>query len=154
MLFSRFLVFASFFPLLAVILTLLDFQNSIWCLQLLSVIFFCRWMVWDDIWPLTSFGGSDWLFSNIIQNHPQVCNLKSFWHVFEVTSEVKFGLWPLEAGYIEYSKTSSQTIHKYVIWSHFGMFLKWPSRSTLASDLFMQVRLNILKYHPKPSRSM
>ena len=28
------------------------------------------------------------------------------------------------------------------------MFLKWPPMSTLASDLFWLVRLNILKYHP------
>ena len=31
------------------------------------------------------------------------------------------------------------------------MFLKWPPRSTLASDLFWWVRLNIFNYHPKPS---
>ena len=31
------------------------------------------------------------------------------------------------------------------------MFLKWPLRSTLVSDLFWWIRLNIFKYHPKPS---
>ena len=31
----------------------------------------------------------------MVQNLPQVCNLKSFWHIFEVTSKVNFGLWPL-----------------------------------------------------------
>ena len=74
----------------------------------------CFWSdLWGQLWPLTSLGRSDWIFSNIIPNHPQVCNLKSFWHIFEVTSKVNFG-----------------------------------------SDLFWMVRLNILKYHPKPSTSM
>ena len=49
-------------------------------------------------WPLRSTLASDlfsWVRASIlIPNHPQVCNLKSFWHVFEVTSKVNFGLWP------------------------------------------------------------
>ena len=38
-----------------------------------------------------------------------------------------------------------QTIHICEIWSHFNMFLKWPPRSTLTSDHFCWVRLNIVK---------
>ena len=34
------------------------------------------------------------------------------------------------------------------------MFLKWPPRSTLASDLFWWVRLNILNSNPKPSTNV
>ena len=45
------------------------------------------------------------------------------------------------------------TIHKYAIWRHSNMLVKWPLRSTLASDLFWWVRLNIviLNSNPKPS---
>ena len=79
----------------------------------------------------------------------QVCNLKSFLHVSEMTKRSTLATDLFKQ--VRYSQISSQIIHKSVIWSHFVMFLKWPPMSTLASDLFWLVRLNILKYHPKPS---
>ena len=87
-----------------------------------EVILTCFWSdLQGQLWPLTSLGRSDWIFSNIIPNHPQVCNLKSFWHVFEVTSKVNFGLWPLLVGQIEYSSFkltwSRNAFH--VFWSFF-----------------------------------
>ena len=81
--------------------------------------------LWGKLWPLTFFGRSDWIFSNIIPNHPQVCNLKSFWHVFEVTSNVNFGLWPLLVGQIEYSQTSSQSIHHFLFPTNFWPFFQF-----------------------------
>ena len=70
-----------------------------------EVISTCFWSDFrGQLWPLTSFGGSVWIFSILTPNHPLMWNLKSFWHVFEVTSEVNFGLWLLLVGQIKYSQ--------------------------------------------------
>ena len=91
----------------------------------------CFWSnLWGQLWTLTSLGRSDWMFSNIIPNHPQVCNLKSFWHVFEVTSKVNFGLWPLLVGQIKYSQISSQNIHNFKQ-DHPYLEDKWLRYSTI-----------------------
>ena len=69
-----------------------------------EVISTCFWSdIQGQLWPLTSFGGSDWIFSILTPNHPLMWNLKSFWHGY-VTSEVNFGFWPLLVGQIEYSQ--------------------------------------------------
>ena len=53
------------------------------------------WMVWEyscfwsdpqgQLWPLTSFGGSDWIFSSLTPNHPQVFNSNQFLAFFPIS---------------------------------------------------------------------
>ena len=70
-----------------------------------EIITTCFWSdLQGQLWPLTSFGGSDWMFSILTPNQPQICKLNSFWHVFEVIFKVNFGLLLLFVGQIEYSQ--------------------------------------------------
>ena len=84
----------------------LTHQNT--TLAQFEVILTCFWSdLQGQLWPLTSFGGSDWIFSILTPNHPLMWYLKSFQPLFEVTSEVNFGLWPLLVGQIKYSQVVS-----------------------------------------------
>ena len=107
-------------------------------LLLFEVISTCFWSdLRGQLWPLTSFGGSDWIFSILTPNHPIRWNLKSFQHVFEVTFEATLAS--------DHLKNMSK-------WCPFDMLLNWPLRSTLASRFdFCWLRLNILNSNPKPS---
>ena len=90
------------------------------------------WMVW----------GSDWIFSILTPNYSnysnsnysqfqpqtiQMCNLKSFWQVFEVTSKVNF----VGSDWICSTQNHSQMYN-----------LKFWSRHVFVYDLFWWVKLN------------
>ena len=117
-----------------------------------EVISTCFWSdVRGQLCPLTSFVESEWIFLILTPNHPLMWNLKSFWHVFEVISEVNLGLWPLLLGQIEYSQFWPQTIITvpvFVLWTRelMNQFLKNHQLNKAEIGIMNQFQIELVVY--------
>ena len=101
------------------------------------------WWFWDrieNVWPTQN--RSKAFFDLNMLEWLQISSI--FWHDFVSTFQVNFGLF-LRLDWIFSILTKPSTNIQFEI-----MFMKWPLRLTLAYDLFLGVKLNILNSNPKP----